>query len=382
MRADRNPALDGLRGIAILLVMPFHFTKSFEAHGVADRILGSAAATGYLGVDLFFVLSGYLITTGLLQARGSGNYFSRFYARRVLRIFPLYYCLIALIVLVAPRVPAVALTRPVQLTQAHQAWFWVHAVNWLTAINGTFDVVAHETSVIWSLSIEEQFYLIWPVLVLVLGARRLPGVCALLIAVSTGLRAWLLTHGSALVTVYTATITRLDGLALGAALACLAQSTSPPPAVRLIRRSWYLSLLAFDVAFFVPVQRTVSHIALTAVFLCAAIGWGGVLLRTLDAGPTTVWGRVVRAEVLQRFGLYSYGLYLLHPWVEASMPKLGLSARALTRAVGSSFGGHVLYLAIATTIAFVAAAASYHLFEARFLALKNRIPILAGRGSG
>ncbi len=382
MRPDRNPALDGLRGIAILLVMPFHFTKSFEAHGVADRILGSVAATGYLGVDLFFVLSGYLITTGLLQARGSGNYFSRFYARRVLRIFPLYYCLIALIVLVAPRIPAFAQTEPVQLTQAHQAWFWVHGVNWLTAINGTFDVVAHETSVIWSLSIEEQFYLVWPVLVLLLGRRHLPRLCALLILGSTGLRVWLLTHGSPLVTVYTATFTRFDGLALGAALACLAQATSSRPVVRLIRRSWWLSLVAFDLAFFIPVPGFVSHLALTAVFLCAAIGWGGVLLRTLDAEPSTVWGRIVRAEVLQRFGLYSYGLYLLHPWVEASMPKLGLSARALTSAVGSSFGGQVLYLAIATTIAFVAAAASYHLFEARFLALKNRIPILAGRGSG
>src|SRR3954447_8838430 len=139
----RQPSLDGLRGLAVLLVMASHF------------LAGSLASIGWVGVDLFFVLSGYLITSVLRESRGLG----RFYCRRAFRILPLYYLAVLVAVLASPTV------------RTTQAWYWLHGAHWLFAlrpgayVGGTFHF--------WSLGIEEQFYLAWPLVVWAAG-RRLP----------------------------------------------------------------------------------------------------------------------------------------------------------------------------------------------------------------
>ena len=97
------PALDGLRGVAVLAVLLFHFAHLDRPAGLAQRWLLSATGAGWAGVDLFFVLSGFLITGILLDARGSSGYFRTFYLRRVLRIFPLYYAYLAVLFWVVPR---------------------------------------------------------------------------------------------------------------------------------------------------------------------------------------------------------------------------------------------------------------------------------------
>src|SRR5687767_2907742 len=158
------PALDGLRGIAIILVMLHHFTYYRPNSGI-DAQIASVLFFGWAGVDLFFVLSGFLITGILLDTRDSKRYFSTFYARRTLRIFPLYYLVLLLAFVVLPKFPAL---HPVLLGQVGPVdlppqWpYWLYLTNFSIADGGW---VHGWVDVAWSLAIEEQFYLVWPLMI-------------------------------------------------------------------------------------------------------------------------------------------------------------------------------------------------------------------------
>ena len=129
--------LDGLRGVAILLVMFYHFILPHEnANSHTANWLPQLLHCGWIGVDLFFVLSGFLITGILVGTRGSPHYFRNFLARRFLRIWPLYYLsLVVLLVMLPMLVPASA---ALQSMQQKQAWFWLYGANWLFAAEQGF----------------------------------------------------------------------------------------------------------------------------------------------------------------------------------------------------------------------------------------------------
>ena len=122
---------------------------------------------GSYGVDLFFILSGFLITGILFDARNEPNYFRNFYMRRVLRIFPLYYGVLALVFLVAPLIP-IFQGKTLDYLLDRQAWAWLYGVNIYIAIQGdwAFSYLEH----LWSLCVEEHFYFVWPLVVLPVGA--------------------------------------------------------------------------------------------------------------------------------------------------------------------------------------------------------------------
>src|SRR5262245_16358318 len=148
------PGLDGLRGIAILLVILYH---NFGFIPFLNY--------GWLGVDLFFVLSGFLITEILLKTRTTTNYFKNFYTRRVLRIFPLYYLCLILVIVIFPLIK----NFPYDLSfyRENQVWFWFYLQNWMLIFkqwNDSAILLNH----FWSLAVEEQFYIVWPLLVLLI----------------------------------------------------------------------------------------------------------------------------------------------------------------------------------------------------------------------
>ena len=122
------PALDGLRGIAILLVMLHHFTYYRPTEGI-DGLIGDVLFFGWTGVDLFFVLSGFLISGILLDARGSERYFTTFYARRILRIFPLYYLVLFIAFVVLPWFPAVHAVLVGEHASPPQWPYWFYLTN-------------------------------------------------------------------------------------------------------------------------------------------------------------------------------------------------------------------------------------------------------------
>ena len=103
--ATHLPALDGVRGLAIALVLAYHFVAFSEPASLVERALVQVCDFGAAGVDLFFLLSGFLITGILVETRGRSHFFRNFYTRRVLRIFPLYYGVLVAVFLIAPRIP-------------------------------------------------------------------------------------------------------------------------------------------------------------------------------------------------------------------------------------------------------------------------------------
>ncbi|MGD0541558.1 MAG: acyltransferase, partial [Tepidisphaeraceae bacterium] len=212
---DINPdhghltALDGVRGLAVLMVMSFHFLQreTFPSSRVVN-LLQSISRVGQTGVDLFFVLSGFLITGILLHAKQSPAFFRNFYARRALRIFPLAYGALLVVYVVLPLAGLTAWTSWKQ-----QLWFWLYASN-LHATFSTQDIGG--PGHFWSLAVEEQFYLTWPTVVWLCNRRSLYGACIGCLIISLAARLVLIKLDY---TVFDFTLCRLDALAMGAILA-------------------------------------------------------------------------------------------------------------------------------------------------------------------
>ena len=215
------PGLDGLRGAAILLVFLYHALRSIPDATRGGEWVHRLANTGWMGVDLFFVLSGFLITGILLDTKSSPRYFRIFYGRRALRILPLYLTFVTVLLFVVPVLPMVSPGQAAGVVGA-KAWYWTHSVNFMIARNGWEQGTWHSGH-LWSLSLEEQFYVCWPAVVYLCSRRRLVGVTIALVLGVWVVRAALVSWGASSVAIYVLLPTRMDSLALGALLAVLAR---------------------------------------------------------------------------------------------------------------------------------------------------------------
>jgi peptidoglycan/LPS O-acetylase OafA/YrhL len=371
----RSAVLDGVRGIAILLVL-FHHVIIFsglDRSTLIDRALLAVGSAAWIGVDVFFVLSGFLITGILYDAKGSQHYFTSFYGRRVLRIFPLYYGFLALVYLLGPLVlaPDVA-----EALHSKQGWYWTYLSNVDVALHGwsASPYLGH----FWSLAIEEQFYLIWPWIVLACERRRL-------ILVSVGCILVALTARTAVpflmdpLAAYVLLPTRMDTLATGALVAVLVRGPEGrewlhrwAPVVLVVGVTWLgtLFLARRGLSELDPVVQTLGYSVI-------ALSCGGMIATAVDGTVFTWLRRALCAAPLLFFGKYSYGLYVVHQPIMLGLADLGLQADAIREVRGSAIPG-VLVFAVASVGASVAAALiSWHLLEAPFLRLKKYLPYRA-----
>ena len=339
------PALDGLRGVAVLLVLA-HTFDLISRSGALDDTLNA----GWIGVQLFFVLSGFLITGILLDQRDSPTYYRTFFTRRMLRIFPLYYMVLIVAFIVIPLdmdVPAAH--------GSHQFWLWTYTNNYAAA----FGKEEHAFPHFWSLAVEEQFYLVWPFVVRLAGRRGVTILAPIAIGVAIVCRILARQHYGA-EAAYMFTPCRMDALAFGALAAAMVRAPStifdklPPLGLRLGGGAIVLAGLALG-----KLDRTGAPMQY-AGYTIIALGFALALVGAL-AGS-----RLLTARPLRRVGMYSYGMYVfsvpLHLFI--GIPIVGESP---------SLPIALAYLVAMTAVTFGAAAASYHLFERRFLALKARI---------
>jgi peptidoglycan/LPS O-acetylase OafA/YrhL len=352
-------ALDGLRGVAILLVLLHGFDVIVPSNGIG-RALDVALDLGWVGVQLFFVLSGFLITGILLDTRLAPGYFGSFFARRVLRIFPLYYGVLLLAFLVLPRVGMI-------VGGNHQLWLWLYVANFFAPFGYGEPAFPH----FWSLCVEEQFYLLWPLMVRVLARRGVLVLASLLIVVAVGCRLYVryrLGDPAGQEAAYMFTPCRMDALAIGALVAALLRSERG--ATWLIRyRSGTCAiagLLLFAAGLAIGhLQRTGASMQ-TFGYTLIAFGFALVLVAALK--PTGMSARILALAPLRRCGMYSYGMYVFYAPLH-----LFVGLPLLARFVPTpSLAEALAYELIAIAATFGVAAFSWHVYERHFLALKSR----------
>jgi peptidoglycan/LPS O-acetylase OafA/YrhL len=379
------PVLDGLRGLAILLVLVHHFNILHPA-GPLERELIRLFDLGKHGVDLFFVLSGFLITGLLLDAKGSPGYFRNFYARRTLRIFPLYYATLAFFLLVLPAwYGRETATLPLAMRWGLEAdiwpWYFGYASNIQFALREGFGPAGLDIT--WSLAIEEQFYLLWAPLVFFVPARVLPWVCAALMALGPIVRAAIGAGGGTWLDAYLLTPGRLDALAAGGFLAAWLRRPAPDVPRVLRTAAWVLAgagaLLAFlhVGAWLNGFTAPGVTLGLSAVALVSAAG----LVLLLHAPAAHPLSRIFESRVLALFGRYSYGLYLVNIPVRDLLRRHVFPADAAASLSGAALLAHQALVLVATTLAALAAAwLVRRLIEEPFLKLKRFFPRAARTG--
>jgi len=372
------PALDGLRGVAVLLVLAFHFAHIDGEGGTVERALLGAARSGWAGVDLFFVLSGFLITGILLDARGTTGYFRAFYLRRVLRIFPLYYAYLAILFFLLP-----ALFPALEVKGATQGWLWTYLGNILFAREGGFQASPY-TGHFWSLAVEEQFYLLWPFLVWLLPRRRLAVLCVGLVAGAFVLRFAIHRTTFNATAAYVLTPARMDALAMGALVAIAMREPAWWPRVRL-GAPWVLSAAAGAVAAVWVGQGGLfggDPVVQVWAFGPIAAGFAALLVLAVDGNGGSPLSRGLTRPGLRAAGKYSYGLYVLHYPVLLALEAAGLTSAMLAGRLGGRLAGVAAFVAIAGAVTFAGALLSWDLLEKRFLRWKDVVPYGRQPGAG
>jgi peptidoglycan/LPS O-acetylase OafA/YrhL len=364
-------ALDGLRAIAVSLVVLHGGITRLPTRGILDRVYATFSASGWAGVQLFFVLSGFLITGILLDTRDAPRYFRNFYARRSLRIFPLYYGVLFLTLIVGPLIFPTSPT--VQRVLGDQGWLWTYLGNVQILRHGGWCFNADWLSLdhTWSLAVEEQFYVVWPLLVLACSRRGLMGIAIALVVASPLARVWMLARGVSPEVVYSFTTSRLDALAMGSLLALLVRTAS---VVRSRRIAVWLTgvggLLLAGVVLRTHGLASEDYEVQTVGFSALGILSSGIVLFCVVGDPASRALRLLGSAPFVFIGRYSYGMYLIDGVLSPAFHRIPV--KWLADVTSSNLAATLLASALVYVIVTVLAFASFHAFEKPIMAYKSR----------
>ncbi len=372
-------ALDGVRGLAIIVVMLHHFTVLPPSGAAAGWIL-RLAEFGAHGVDLFFVLSGFLITSQLLGPQLDTARIGRFYTRRALRIVPLYYAILILVFLILPMA-----LRETGFTQklatqtnfgGNWPWYALFASNFRNALDGRFTNPALDVS--WSLAIEMQFYIVWPWIIRMCSRRTLKRMIWVIILASPCLRTAAWCMDATWIQILVLPFLRADILMWGALLAIWMdenRSGEPGATSALGRVRSILPGVAPVILLILLAGGWDRQNAFTSTLGYSLIGLAaaGVCARVLTTPPSDWLRRFFESRWLVFISCYAYGLYLVHLPIRAVLRDVVLKPAYFSTWPPAPFAGQLAFYALAGIASFLPAAVCWHFVENRFIRWGHRM---------
>jgi peptidoglycan/LPS O-acetylase OafA/YrhL len=380
--AGRIPELDGLRGIAILLVLMFHYCQNIlnPQAGLVPRFLDASLRLTWSGVDLFFVLSGFLIGGILIDARESSNYFRVFYTRRFFRIVPVYALFLIVFSILAFAVPRIAHGNFSMLFRYPMPWY-----SYATFTQNIWTAIRREMgpgglSITWSLAVEEQFYLALPLVVRFFPGRKLVTLLLLGICAAPLLRTAILhTFADSTLAAYVLMPCRADALLLGVLAAVLLRDAAWKERIAKAKLFFAVAfpMLLLGLLYFTksaswissPILDTVGLTWIACFYVC-------ILLFALTR-PAGWLSRILRNSSLGWLGTIAYGVYLFHQTV------LGLIYGFRGGFVfNAGQAGDVFPILAALALTIVIARVSWVYFERPLVQLGHRLKYEGARGAG
>lgn len=342
---EKIPELDGIRGLAIALVIGYHCFK---------------LAIGWVGVDLFFVLSGFLITGILLDTKDNQHYYKNFWARRVLRIFPLYYAVLILILLPAILFKINTIDEP-------SITYWFYAQNWKFTFDGNFHAGKGTLNHFWSLAIEEQFYLIFPIIIKLFKPKALFATIISFIAIAIVLRFYLFYNDN--IGYYLFTFSRIDSLLIGAALAYLIRNNKE----LIIKYIHFVFIFSLSIIILIMYngswQDSYKHFG-TFGYTIVALFFATLIIYSISTFKHNPLKKIFNNNILKYLGKIAYGLYVFHfIFYVLFKPALEKLFFDLTESeIISKMIGSIVVLILTLITSYI----SYHFFEKRFLKMKKK----------
>jgi len=339
--------LDGVRAIAVIMVLFYHFFKDVDVNYDILVLLKKLSLFGKTGVSLFFVLSGFLITRILLNTKQNDSYFKSFYIKRVLRIFPLYYFFLVIYYFVVP-----LFLHQSFADFSQQIWYWTFMQNFAL----TFDWNSVGPIHYWSLSVEEHFYLFWPLIIYYCSLKNVKWAIVSLCIISFLVR-FILIENQIEESLFT--FARFDELAVGSFLAILELQQ------KLVKQN-LRKFLAVFIVFLIPLiyislnNGNYSLLESCARYLVLAMVYGSFIAITIVIEPDNFLKKILDNNALKSIGKISFGLYVYHPiCFNIVINDLKITNLAFTFVL--SFG-----------LAYLVSILSYHLLEKKFLKLKTQ----------
>ncbi len=338
--------LDGIRAIAVLMVMIFHFFPAVN-EGTLLPFLKKISIFGQTGVTLFFVLSGFLITRILINTKHKNNYFLNFYMRRFLRIFPLYYFFLVLSYYIFPII--LNLKIP---SFSQQIYYFTYLQNFAMTFHWDSIGPGH----FWSLAVEEHFYIFWPILVYFLSISKLKKTIYFIIFFAFVLRIVFVINN---LNVFYFTFTRIDALAIGSLLAVFEKKEY----IKQTNAIKFLSVLIISVIMLailgVSFPEKGNNIVQITKFLFLATLYFGLLGYLISINKENIVNRILRSHFFSFTGKISYGLYVYHPI-------------SLVFFVHFFYGYSILITILGSfLISYLLSTVSYYILEKSFLKLKR-----------
>ncbi|MGQ9427665.1 acyltransferase family protein [Gilvimarinus sp. F26214L] len=340
--ATRDSTLDGLRGMAVIAVILFHSSilGPNQAESSISKLLLVLLDLGWAGVDLFFVLSGFLITRIVLAARTRKGWLKSFFIKRVFRILPMYFLFVTLLLLLSYTI--FKHRADFVFIREQQAYFWFMLQNFLPLMNMNWPPSLFHSGHLWTLAVEWQFYMIWPFLAGWLSHRALTISCIVVIIVALASRLVLSGLEAHIAFIYTLTFSRMDSLAIGALVALALQSSIDNTTLRKLSNVLVFTGVGFflvtmylygRISYHLPIMYTIGYTLLAAFF-------AGLLLKVIVANEKGMLRSMFSSQCLTAVGKYSYAMYIIH------LPLMSSFGNFLMRFIGKEFYAQLIYLPV------------------------------------